>query len=226
MATASEENMAKRCLIFYSSLTGNTEKVADRFKATFEANGWSCDTFKIRKKAEDILSPPFEIRDYDFVCVGSGIRSHLPYNETLNVLRRLRLGEDPRFALRMRDETIPYITDPLPESPPPWNDPRLVSRHRRIVLRPDSPGAAVFVTYGGYEFGPKEAQPSLQLLELEVEHLGFRCVGRFCCPGRFLNNPTPHTYHGDIRARPNEKDLLRAQLFVEDVLEEMADRSV
>lgn len=217
--------MGKRCLIVYSSYTGNTEKVAKRFEATFEANRWDCDSVKIRKKADDILHPPFDIAEYDFVCVGSGIRSHLPYNETLNVLRRLRLGEDPRFALRMRDETIPYITDPLPDSPPPWNDPNLVKRHRRIVLGPDSPKAVVFVTYGGYEFGPKEAEPSLRLLELEIEHLGFTCIGRFCCPGRYLNDPTPLTYHGDIRDRPNEKDLLKAEMFIEEKLEEIADRS-
>jgi hypothetical protein len=225
LVTEREDSMGKRCLILYSSYTGNTDKVAARFKATFERNGWACNSVKVRKVADDILNPKFDLEDYDFVCVGSGIRSHLPYNEVLNVLRRLRLGTDPRFALRMRDETIPYITDPLPESPPPWDDPTLVARHRRIVLLPDSPRAVVFVTYSGYEFGPKEAEPSLQLLELEIEHLGFKCVGRFCCPGRFLRDPTPLTYHGDIRDRPNEQDLLNAQLFIEDKLEEIAERS-
>lgn len=217
--------MGKKCLILYSSYTGNTEKVAARFKITLESNGWACDSVKVRKIADDILNPKFDIEEYDLVCVGSGIRSHLPYNEVLNVLRRLRLGTDPRFALRMRDETIPYITDPLPESPPPWDDPSLVARHRRIVLLPDSPKAVVFVTYSGYEFGPKEAEPSMQLLELEIEHLGFKCIGRFCCPGRFLRDPTPLTYHGDIRDRPNEKDLLEAQMFIEEKLGEIADRS-
>ena len=86
--------MGKKCLIVYSSFTGNTEKVALRFKSTFEQNGWECDIFKIRKKAEDILNPHFDVNDYDFMCVGSGIMSHLPYNEILNVLRRLRLGLD------------------------------------------------------------------------------------------------------------------------------------
>jgi len=219
------DDVSKRCLIFYSSYTGNTEKVAERFRATFVRHGWSCDTVKIRKKAEDILHPSFDVEQYDFVCVGSGVRSHLPYNETLNVLRRLRLGEDPRLALRMRDETIPYITDPLLPKPPPWSDPDLVKRHRKIVLGPESPKAAVFVTYGGYEFGPREAEPSLDLLALEVEHLGFRCIGRFCCPGRYLNDPTPRAFHGDIRDRPDERDLLRAELFIEEKLEEIADRS-
>ena len=155
--------MGKKCLIIYSSFTGNTEKVGLRFKSTFERNGWECDIFKIRKKAEDILHPPFDINDYDFLCVGSGIMVHLPYNEILNVLRRLRLGIDPRIALRNRDETIPYIKDPLPDLPSPWEDPDILSYHKKIVLGPDSKKAVVFTTYAGYEFGPKEASPSLEL---------------------------------------------------------------
>ena len=39
----------------------------------FEKRGWECDSFKIRKKAEDILNPPFNPDDYDFLCAGSGI---------------------------------------------------------------------------------------------------------------------------------------------------------
>jgi len=217
--------MSKKCLIIYSSYTGNTEKVALRFKSTFERNGWECDIFKIRKKAEDILNPPFDVNNYDFICVGSGIRVHLPYNEILNVLRRLRLGIDPRIALRNRDETIPYIKEPLPDLPEPWNDPDIMRHHRKIVIGADSKKAVVFTTYGGYEFGPKEAEPSMQLLALEIEHLSFKCIGQFCCPGRFLNHPTPGTFHGDIRDRPNEKDLLKAEMFIEEKLEEIADRS-
>jgi hypothetical protein len=217
--------MAKKCLIIYSSYTGNTEKVASRFKNTFEKHGWACDMFKIQKKADDILRPPFNPQDYDFLCAGSGIRVHLPYNEILNVLRRFRLNMDPRVALRNRDETIPYIKEPLPEHPSPFDDPNIMSYHRKIVLGPDSKKAIVFTTYAGYEFGPVEALPSMQLLALEIEHIRFRVIGQFCCPGRFLNNPTPNTFHGDIRDRPNESDLLKAEMFIEEKLEEIADRS-
>jgi hypothetical protein len=216
--------MGKKCLIIYSSETGNTEKVALRFKSTFERNGWECDVFKIRKKAEDILNPPFDINNYDFVCIGSGLRVHLPYNEILNVLRRFRLGMDPRIALRNRDETIPYIKEPLPEAVPPWQDPKIIGHHHKIVLGPDSKKAVIFITYGGYEFGPKEADPAMRLLALEIEHVNFQCIGYFGCPGKFLNHPTPRTFHGDIRDRPNEKDLLKAEMFIEEKLEEIAER--
>ncbi len=78
--------MGKRCLITYSSYTGNTEKVAHKFRETFVNSGWQCDLFQVRKNADDILRPPFDIRSYDFVCAGSGLRAHLPYNEVLNML--------------------------------------------------------------------------------------------------------------------------------------------
>jgi len=214
------DKMSAKCLIAYSSYTGNTEKVALRFRDTFEANGWQCDLFKVRKNADDILRPPFDVPSYDFICVGSGLRAHLPYNEVLNMLRKYRTGMDPRFTLKFRDETIPYITEPVPDIK---MDPKAV--HRKIVLGPGSPKAVAFITYGGYEFGPKEAEPGLQLLALEVEHIGYQCIGRFCCPGKFLDDPMPRTFHGDIRDRPNEKDLLKAQMFIEDKLEEIADRT-
>ena len=217
--------MNKKCLIIYSSYTDNTEKVALRFKSTFERNRWECDVFKIRKKAEDILNPPFDVNEYDFLCVGSGIRVHLPYNEILNVLRRFRLGIDPRIALRNRDETIPYIKEPLPELPSVWQDLDVLNYHRKIVIGPDSKKAVVFITYAGYEFGPIEAEPAAQLLALEIEHLRFKCIGHFCCPGRFLHHPTPYTFHGDIRTRPDEKDLLKAEMFIEEKLEEITNRT-
>jgi hypothetical protein len=214
--------MSKKCLITYSSYTGNTEKVALRFKETFENNGWQCDIFKVRKNAEDILRPPFDVPNYDFICAGSGLRAHLPYNEVLNMLRGFRMGMDPRLVLRNRDETIPYIDEPIPE---PASDRKPGMRHGKIILGPDAPRSVVFITYAGYEFGPKEAEPAVQLLALELEHIGFQFSGSFCCPGKYLDNPTPGTFHGDIRDRPNEKDLLRAQYFIEDKLEEIADRS-
>ena len=213
--------MVKQCLVTYSSYTGNTEKVAFTIKETFEKNGWQCDIFKVRKQADDILRPPFDIRSYDFVCAGSGLRAHLPYNEILNMLRGFRTGFDPRITLRFRDETIPYITEPIPELPPHR---KAKLDHHKIILGPDAPRAVVFITYAGYEFGPKEALPAVQLLALELEHIGFQFIGHFSCPGKYVDDPMPRTFHGDIRDRPNDKDLLKAQMFIEEKLDEIADR--
>ena len=206
--------MAQKCLILYASNTGNTEKVALRFKSSFEKHGWECDVFKCDRKT-DIHHLPFNLEDYDFLCAGSGVILHTPYNELLMVIRKLIYGEDPRPMLRNRGEEIIYMKDPIPEIPREKRP-----SHRKIYLT-DTKHAAVFITYAGYEFGPKEAVPALQLLALEIEHLGYRCIGQFCCPGRFINGPTPQTYHGDIRNRPDERDLLKAEMFIEDRLEEI-----
>ena len=214
--------MDRKCLVTYSSYSGNTEKVAVRFREVFEKNGWHCDVFKVRKNADDILRPPYDIRKYDFVCAGSGLRAHLPYNEVLNMLRGFRTGMDPRITLRFRDETIPYISEPVPDIPP-QRDPK--KDHRKLTVGSDSPKAVVFITYAGYEFGVKETEPAVQLMALELEHIGFQFLGQFCCPGKYLDDPTPHTFLGDIRDRPNEKDLLKAEMFVEEKLAEIADRS-
>ena len=214
--------MSKKCLVTYSSYTGNTEKVALRIKETFESRGWQCDMFKVRKTADDILRPPYDVRKYDFVCAGSGLRAHLPYNEVMNMLRGFRTGIDPRVVLSRRDETIPYIDEPVPEITIGRG---ISSIHRKIVLGPDSPHAMVFITYAGYEFGPREAEPAASLMGLELEHIGFQYLGMFCCPGKFIDSPMQGTFHGDIRDRPNEKDLLKAHYFIEDKLEEIAGRS-
>jgi len=214
--------MAQKCLIIYASHTGNTEKVALRFKSTFEKHGWECDIFKLDRKT-DIHNPPFDFNNYDFVCVGSGLILHQPYNEILLPIRRQIFRVDPRIMHRVRGEEITYIKEPVPDLP---EGPGEGFVHKKIVLGADSKKSVVFVTYAGYDLGPKEAEPALKQLELEIEHLEFKCIGSFCCPGKFLDDPTPGTYHGDIRDRPNERDLLKAEMFIEEKLEEIADRTV
>lgn len=209
--------MSGKALIMYASHSGNTEKVVQRFKEALIRRGWGCDLFKIRKRAEDILRPPFVLDDYDFLCVGSGVILHLPYNEVLNVIRKYNYGIDPRIPLRLRDEDIPYIKEPVADV----SHEDISEIHQKIVIGPECKKAVVFLTYAGYEFGPAEAQPALDLLALEIEHLRYRIVGKFCCPGRYLNHPTPRTYHGDIRDRPNDADLLAAQVFIEEKLDQM-----
>jgi flavodoxin len=90
--------MSHKCLIVYASRTGNTEKVALRFKSTFEKHAWECDSFKFdRKMVTNQL--PFDFKEYDFVCVGSGVELHEPYHEIIACLRIPRYGFDPKSAV-------------------------------------------------------------------------------------------------------------------------------
>jgi hypothetical protein len=203
--------MGNRCLIIYASRTGNTAKVAERIKTTFERNGWQCDSFNIDKKT-DAMNPPFDFKNYDFVCAGTGLYMHSPYDEILYLIRTKFFGIDPRQMGRVENRRPAESSQEAPDF------------HKKIMLGPGSKSSIVFATYAGFEFGPAEAEPAMALLALELAHLQFRCLGHISCPGRFLKSATPTTYHGDTRNRPNEKDLLKVEIFIEEKLEEIAQR--
>jgi flavodoxin len=179
----------KRSLILYQTLSGNTEKVALRFKKVFENKGWSCDMFKIDKTIT-MENLPFRFQDYDFLCAGSGVYAAQPGKEIADLIFK-----------------IAHQTK---------RDGKIVRVHRKIVPGPKK--GVVFVTYAGTHLGPKEAEPALSLLDLEIEHLKFKCAGRFLCPGG-IGKPTPGYWHGDIKNRPSERDLRKAEIFLEEILE-------
>ena len=181
----------KRGLILYQSMSGNTEKVALRFKKAFEKKGWQCDMFKVDKEM-DVDNLPFNYDDYDFMCAGSGVYMALPGKEITDIMFK--------YTHRTRRAG------------------KIVRVHRKITPGPRK--GIVFVTYAGTHLGPKEAEPALSLLELNIEHLKFKCVGRFSCPGGIGNRRTPGQWFGDISGRPNERDLLKAEIFMEEKLEE------
>jgi len=211
--------MSKKSLIAYSSWTGNTEKVALRFKKVFEARGWECDVFKIDRKT-DAANPPFNFENYDFVCIGSPIMLGLPDLKILELLTKSPLSghygqpsiEEFVDLMRKNPKTLPH--------PSPEKIKEMEKKHPDGKIVPGPKSGVVFVTYGGIHLGPKEAAPSLSFLENELEHLRFKCAGSFGCPGKHGNRATPEWWHGDIRNRPSERDLLRAELFLEEKLDE------
>jgi flavodoxin len=185
----------KKCLIIYQTITGNTEKIAMKFAEVFKNKGWQCDVFRIDKSI-DLASPPFKFSGYDFICAGSGVYSALPGKEITDLM-------------------YTYTHQPK-------RDGKIVRVHRMIIPGPKS--GIVFVTYGGTHLGPKEAEPALSLLELNIEHLRFKCIGRFSCPGGIGTRPTPGQWFGNTRGRPNERDLRKAEIFMEEILEEPGQR--
>jgi hypothetical protein len=184
---------SKKALILYQTMTGNTVKVVDKFKEVFGNRGWECDVVKV-EKSQDLDNPPVNFDDYDFLCVGSGVYGQLPGNE----LWRMLFRATHHHAQAGKKAAI----------------------HKKIVPGPKT--GVVFVTYGGAHLGPPEAEPSLALLALEMEHLKFRCIGRFSCPGQMRPYPTPGYWHGDLMGRPNDRDVKKAEIFLEEKLEEIA----
>ena len=183
-----------KSLIVYASYSGNTEKVAAVFKNVFEKYGWECDMFKITKNT-DFEHPPFEYSKYDFVCIGSLVADSQPVPEIMDIMRKNPLSGHYRPAAGKKGEG-----------------------YHKVVAGPKK--GIVFATYGGAHMGPKEPVPALMSMALELEHLKFICVGQFACPGKMFNRPMPQYFYKDLHLRPNERDLKKAEIFMEEVLEE------
>lgn len=58
-----------KSLILYESMTGNTEKMALKFKETFEKNGWECDAIRVDKHT-DVEKLPYNLEEYDLLRAG------------------------------------------------------------------------------------------------------------------------------------------------------------
>lgn len=240
-----KNNTQKKSLIVYASRTSNTAKVAERFKSTLEKNGWQCDMYRVQQNS-DPMSFPYNFKDYDLICAGSGIRMHSPYIELLNVLRIPIYGFDPRIMLKQTEGI--QLTDAETKKMQEVMKSGGGRRHAKIVLGADAKKALSFATYAGYEFGAEEAQPALDWINLELAHLEVKIVGKFCCQGSMImSNPLPGQTGGDSGnranemaqvnagsrsnqpgasnmnqgSRPNERDLLRAELFIEKILEDI-----
>ena len=265
----------RKALVVYASVTGNTEKVAKKFKEVFEKKGrawgdWKCDIFKVTKNTykEKI---PYSFQDYDFICVGGPIWAGIP---------PLYLFDDHVGAIgkMMRP------SDMGPGGPPTGGPQGAKPGEGAPVFNPmeNKRKSVVFVTYGGQGSGPAECLAALEILSL---YSGGKVAGKFACCGkqwdeppvdriasrfglmvgdatvlidRYRANPNAaefasltkddrklydlaaketeefksgtqdakriagfmRSWHYDFEHRPNDRDLLKAEIFLEEILED------
>jgi flavodoxin len=197
----------------YASWTGNTEKVALRFQKVFEKNGWECDLFKISHKV-DYKNLPVDYNTYDFLCVGTPVVNKKPVQEVIGVLDRggsaivtSAGGPEGSRADELMQRALENYRKQGASGP-----------QHKTVYGPEDKKGIVFATYAGEHLAPpKEAEPALSYLECVMEHHGFQCVGRFCCPGR--HGEITSAWFKNLPERPHERDLLKAEIFIEETLE-------
>jgi len=228
--------MSKKSLVLYASWGGNTEKVAMTFKKVFERKGWQCDVLKVTKKT-DIKHPGVVLNDYDMLLVGSLVIGGLPTKELY----------DDHFGLLM------------PASLIPGRVPRY-GEFESITTNNEFTKGIIFLTYTGGRRGPPEAAAAMAILELRLEDMRVKVIGKFACPGGHgsssseqsqmsqkneehdiadyfgstpetsppasanLGEPResdgPRDWHWDVKNRPSERDLLKAEIFLEEILED------
>jgi len=88
-------------------------------------------------------------------------------------------------------------------------------------LSPGPKCGLVFCTYGGIHLGPKEAEPALKLLEVELMHQRFLVIGSLAVPGKLREEDNPQWYFADLRNRPDERDLNNVARFVDNILNKL-----
>ena len=97
--------MNRRNLIYYSSFTGNTQLVANAIGGVFDKQGWENDYVKVGKDF-DPKNHDIDFLSYDFLCIGSPVLWHVPYDPLLWGIRSIshrveyvRMKTGPKCAL-------------------------------------------------------------------------------------------------------------------------------
>jgi flavodoxin len=81
----------------------------------------------------------------------------------------------------------------------------------------------VFCTYGGMHLGPKEAEPTLKHLEVDLMHQAFQVIGSLAIPGNMAGKDSTNWYFPDLINRPDGRDMKNVALFVDDVMKKLKD---
>ncbi len=148
----------RKAIVMYSSITGNTRKIAEVFAETLKKYNFDVALENVHPK-RDYDKEPIYFDDCDFLCIGAPILSALPYKEMSSVVgwggKQVNLYEGEREN---------------PHNP----------RKRRVGL--------AFSTFGGTVAGPREALPTLALEKEYLQLYGFVPIGEFACPGKQLRH--------------------------------------
>ena len=95
----------------------------------------------------------------------------------------------------------------------------------RQKLIPSEKCGLVFCTFGGIHLGPKEAEPALKMLEVELMHQRFNVIGSLAIPGKMRDEADPDIFFEDLHTRPNEDDLQNVALFIDGIMNKLKDFS-
>ncbi|PVX23549.1 MAG: hypothetical protein CW691_10340 [Candidatus Bathyarchaeum sp.] len=130
------------------------------------------------KKASEALDEDYY--KYDLVCIGTPCLHALPPPQIMKLVKKKFAG----YRKTPSEVRVPSVTIP-------------------------GKYALVFVTFSGPHVGVNEAYPAGKLLVQEFQHLGFDVKGEWYLVGEFHGWKEGSTIGklGDIRGRPNEKDV-------------------
>jgi hypothetical protein len=219
--------MKGKALIIYSSITGNTAKVAGWFRETFEHYNMEVTSVHVKNKMNwDEYAGRLYFEDYDVVCMGSPIIAGAPTTAMIklfspgggsdlekNVTENAEAGKDFNDG----GAGFPKELDPSgPGTLPPGPhfermDCAMRSEKAYYAGGPFPQGlyqplGIAFTTYGGCQTGSTECFAVLETLTLYLRSRNCIPVGRFACcgmefgPAGLKDGQKPMTFGAEIAA--------------------------
>ena len=174
----------KKALIIYSTITGNSEKVALTFQKVLLHYGFEVDLYQAKDANHYV-----PITGYDLYLVGTGIVGGLPER---NLLAAFGAGNYTNM------KQLAEIGGDI--GAPQWG--RGVKLAKGII----------FLTYGGTRRGPSELLSSNALLEMMMADMGIQVMGKFACPGSVHRDET-HNQIDDLAQKLNVSVEVAAPLL-------------
>lgn len=200
-----------KALIVYSSITGNTEKIAEAFAETFREYNITPTLMKLEGNYLGEQMDPPDIGAYDFLCLGAPVIAGIPYHDFyINFGAQDDYGRRSFGGAQGPGQGMAHMGGPGggPDGGPggPGGGPGGPGGPGGGPGGPGGgPGAGgpppmpmgmptatekqhriAFTTYGGYGEGPTEAIGTLELIKELFQGSGF--VGFYACPGKILYN--------------------------------------
>ena len=180
--------MKGKALIIYSSITGNTEKVANWFRETFEHYCMEVTMVKIKNRMDwSQYAGKTYFEDFDVVCIGSPIIAGAPTSAMIKLFspgggsdleKNVTANAEAGKSFNAGGAGFPKGMDPdkgegsmMPMDGPQWSRPDYTAGHYVYAggMKPQGlyqPLGIAFTTYGGGESGSNECLPVLATLEL------------------------------------------------------------
>lgn len=220
--------MKGKALIIYSSITGNTEKVANWFRETFEHYCMEVTMVKIKNRMDwSQYAGKTYFEDFDVVCIGSPIIAGAPTSAMIKLFspgggsdleKNVTANAEAGKSFNAGGAGFPKGMDPdkgegsmMPMDGPQWSRPDYTAGHYVYAggMKPQGlyqPLGIAFTTYGGGESGSNECLPVLATLELYLRSRNCIPVGKFACcgmefgPAGIKDGEKPMVFGGDIPA--------------------------
>lgn len=162
-----------KALIIYTSITRNTETIAQTFGGVFETYGIETTYAKVLPKYRKNMDiTEYYPEDYDILCIGCPIIAALPY---INFNSCVGAQED-------------YVKR------------NTVFKRRHPISDPEKKRYGIaFTTYGGTGNGPRECIATLEIEKGYLRSYGFTPVGEYACCGKELRHNSVDSLGGQLK---------------------------